>query len=238
MNPRHNENLREKLSAEYVLGTLKHGARRRFEVWLRDDVALQRAVAEWQDRLHPIGRFAPAVQPPARVWQAIERQLNGQHRRSFWQGLRTDLRFWRGLGMTSTALAIVLASVLLRSEMNPPASPAIYVATYVATLSDDKAQPIAVVTSDVVHRQLIVKVLAYPGIAADKSLELWAVPKAGYPRSLGLLAVNGNNTLPLPENVTPQSSPLLAVTLEPKGGSPNPAGPTGPIVFKGPWVQL
>ena len=32
--------------------------------------------------------------------------------------------------------------------------------------------------------------------------------------------------------------PLLAVTLEPKGGSPNPNGPTGPIVFKGAWVQI
>ena len=31
---------------------------------------------------------------------------------------------------------------------------------------------------------------------------------------------------------------LLAVTLEPKGGSPNPNGPTGPILYKGRWVRV
>jgi anti-sigma-K factor RskA len=32
--------------------------------------------------------------------------------------------------------------------------------------------------------------------------------------------------------------PLLAVTLEPKGGSQDPKGPTGPILFKGAWVRI
>jgi anti-sigma-K factor RskA len=32
--------------------------------------------------------------------------------------------------------------------------------------------------------------------------------------------------------------PLLAVTLEPKGGSPKADGPTGHIVFKGAWVKI
>ena len=31
---------------------------------------------------------------------------------------------------------------------------------------------------------------------------------------------------------------LLAVTLEPKGGSPNPNGPTGPILYQGAWVRV
>jgi anti-sigma-K factor RskA len=69
---------------------------------------------------------------------------------------------------------------------------------------------------------------------------LWAVPKQGNPRSLGLVAVgaNGSLTLPLPANATPQNIPLLAISLEPKGGSTNPNGPSGPILLKGAWVQI
>jgi anti-sigma-K factor RskA len=28
------------------------------------------------------------------------------------------------------------------------------------------------------------------------------------------------------------------VSIEPRGGSPDPNGPTGPIVYTGNWVQL
>jgi len=234
MNLRHNDVLREKLSSEYVLGTLKGGARRRFETLLKDDAALRRCVMEWQNRLHSLGELAPAVVPSPQVWRGIEKRLNMNARRAFWLGLREDLSFWRGLGMVSTALAAILIAVLVTKQPEPGVSGP----SYVATLSDDKAQPIAIVTGDEKHRMLTVKVLARQNIAADKSLELWAVPKEGKPRSLGLLADNGSITLQLPENATPQSIPLLAVTLEPKGGSPDPNGPTGPIVFKGAWIKI
>jgi anti-sigma-K factor RskA len=237
MNIRHNEGLREKLAAEYVLGTLKNGARRRFETWLRDDVTLRRAVAEWEDRLSPMAEFAPNVQPSPRVWHSIETSLGlraAHNRRPFWQKLHEDLSFWRGLSVASTALATILVAVLVTKQPEP----VIPAMSYVATLSDDKAQPAMVITGDAQRRRLTVKVINAQAIATDKSLELWAVPKDGAPRSLGLVADNGSVTLPLPENATPASIPLLAITLEPKGGSPNPNGPTGPILFKGAWVQI
>jgi anti-sigma-K factor RskA len=237
MNIRHNEGLREKLAAEYVLGTLKNGARRRFETWLRDDVTLRRAVAEWEDRLSPMAEFAPNVQPSPQVWHSIETSLGlraAHSRRPFWQKLHEDLSFWRGLSVASTALATILVAVLVTKQPEP----VIPAMSYVATLSDDKAQPAMVITGDAQRRRLTVKVINAQAIATDKSLELWAVPKDGAPRSLGLVADNGSVTLPLPENATPASIPLLAITLEPKGGSPNPNGPTGPILFKGAWVQI
>lgn len=240
MDIERNPVLVDKLASEYVLGTLQGGARRRFESLLRHHIELRVAVAEWQDRLHPMAELAPVAQPSAAVWPAIEAKLGlhgkPQRKRSIWFELREDLSFWRGLGLVSTTAAIILTSLLLsRQELQVPAAPA---TSYIAMLSNDQAQPIAVVTGDAPGGKLVVKLVTPQAIAADKSLELWAVPKNGPPRSLGLLAADGSVTLALPANATPQTIPLLAVTLEPKGGSPNPDGPTGPIVFKGAWVQI
>lgn len=239
MNPqqvRRNEALCDKLVSEYILGTLRGGARRRFETWLRDDAVLRRIVAQWQDRLYPMAELAPPAQPSPQVWQAIEKRLDlrPRGRRAFWLVLRDDLRFWRGLGLASTALAAILATVLV-TRLPESGTPA---ASYVATLADEKAQAVMVVTGDARRRMLTIKVVTPQRLAADRSLELWALPKEGAPRSLGLVAADGTASLPLPENATPQSVPALAVSLEPKGGSPKPDGPSGPVLFKGAWLQL
>lgn len=241
MNILHNAELLERLSAEYALGTLRGRARRRFEAWMREHAIVRRAVEQWQDRLNPLAEFASTATPPAYVWDAIEKSLSlngnqsaGAAKPSFWQTLGGNLNFWRNVSMASTALATLLLVVLLMQQPEP-AAPA---TSFIAMLADDKSQPIAVATGDAQNGQLVVKVLTPQPIAADKSLELWAVPKEGPPRSLGLLAADGSVSLPLPSDAQPDSIPLLAVTLEPKGGSPDPNGPTGPIVFKGAWVRL
>ncbi|WP_247869780.1 anti-sigma factor [Herbaspirillum sp. ST 5-3] len=241
MNHRHlqrNERLREQLTSEYVLGTLKGGARRRFEQWLAVDATLLHTVRQWQNRLSPMAEFAPNVQPPARVWQSIEQSLRltaapARARPPFRQRVFNDLAFWRGLGIGATALATLLIAVLMLRQPEIAPSP-----VYLAMLSGDSAQPVVVVTGDARQRTLTVHVVAQQNVAADKSLELWAVPSQGAPRSLGLVAGSGTVILRLPENITPQSAPLLAISLEPKGGSPNPNGPSGPILYKGAWVQI
>ncbi|NEX64491.1 anti-sigma factor [Noviherbaspirillum galbum] len=236
---RENDGLREQLAGEYVLGTLRGGARRRFERWLRDDAVLKRSVAEWQDRLHPMAEFAPAAQPSPQVWAAIERRIAPAAqarpaRRSFWLGLREDLGFWRGLGMVSTAAATILLTVLLTRLPEPGVS----APAYVATLADDKSQTVMLITGDDKRRVMTVKVVTPQTVADDKSLELWAVRKDGTVRSLGLVAANGVVTLPLPENANPDNAPVLAITLEKKGGSGNPEAPGGPIVYKGAWLRV
>jgi anti-sigma-K factor RskA len=237
MNIQHNETLIEKLAAEYVLGTLKGGARRRFEALLPQHAVLRRAVAEWQDRLHPLAEFSTAADPAPHVWRGIEQKLGLAHtdsrsRRNFWLDLREDLGFWRGLGLVSTTLATILLSVLLARQPDSAA------ASYVAALTDDKAQTVMVVTGDTSRRRLTVKLTVPQQLANDQTFELWALPKNGAPRSLGLVAANQTVTLPLPDNATPQTIAALAVSLEPKGGSPDPNGPSGPVLFKGAWLQL
>jgi anti-sigma-K factor RskA len=233
MNIRNNAVLRQKLAAEYVLGTLRGGARRRFEGWMHQDADLRNITAQWQQRLAPMAEFAGSVQPPKSVWTGIERRLNLKQKAGGWTyWLNENLAFWRSLGLVSSGLAALLLVVV----MTRPAVEAPNIA-YVATLNDDKAQAAMVVTADVKNHALDMRLVTTAQIAADKSLELWAVPKSGNPRSLGVLAGN-RGRFTLPDSAIGGDVMLLAVTLEPKGGSPNPNGPTGPIVYKGNWVRL
>src|SRR6476646_10995653 len=117
MNIRNNPILRQKLAAEYVLGTLRGHARSRFEQWLYQDADLRNITAEWEQRLAPMAEFAGAVPPPPRLWQDIERRLGLQHKApSAWAFWRNDnLAFWRSLGMVSTAIAATLLVVVMRN---------------------------------------------------------------------------------------------------------------------------
>ena len=232
MNIRHNVALRHKLAAEYVLGTMKGGARRRFESWMHQDADLRNITAQWHQRLAPMAEFAPGVKPPKRVWSGIERRLNLTRPTSGWRFWLSDsLAFWRNLGVASTGLAALLLVVVLTRTLEAPSI------SYVAALTDDKTRTAVLVTADSRRRAIDVSLVEAAQLAADKSLQLWAVPKTGAPRSLGVLADN-RRSFPLPDNAISADVVLLAVSLEPKGGSPDPNGPTGPILYKGNWVRL
>jgi len=232
MNYRNNTVLRDKLAAEYVLGTLKGGARRRFEGWLNDDAALRGLTDDWRARLAPMGEFAASVTPPRRVWRAIERRLQlrpGASWRNLWLG--TVPAFWRPLGLAAMAATLVLAVTLVQWRSNAPAI------DYIATLSDEKAQAALLVTADRRHGALDVRIAAGVTPAADRVLQLWAVPKEGAPRSLAVLPRSGTVRIALPAGALGDDVALLAVSVEPLGGSPDPDKPSGPIIYKGSWVQ-
>lgn len=228
MNIRGKQVLRERLAAEYVLGTLKGGARRRFEGWLHDDAALRRTVEEWRARLMPMSEFTAAQEPPARVWKDIERRLN---LKAHGQGWLDSLNLWRSLGLASSAAAAALAAVLVTTMPEKPA------VDYVATLSDDKFQVALVLTGDSRRGRLDVRAVDTLQVPSDRTLQLWAISRQGTPRSLGILPDNRSARLVLDARAIGSDVALLAISLEPKGGSPNPNAPTGPVLYKGSWVR-
>jgi anti-sigma-K factor RskA len=231
MNIRGNDALRQKLASEYVLGTLKGGARRRFEGWLYNDADLRNITAEWRQRLEPMAEFTTPVAPPRRVWKQIEQRLHLVPQGG-WASFRDSLSFWRSLGLASSAIAALLVIVMSTQLMSTPQI------SHVATLMDEKSQTALLLTADSRHDTLEVRMVGNAPVPTDKELELWAVPKSGNPRSLGLLADKGSVKLALSSRAIGNDVALLAVTLEPRGGSPDPNGPTGPILYKGNWVRL
>jgi anti-sigma-K factor RskA len=107
---------------------------------------------------------------------------------------------------------------------------------YVAVLADERSAASILVTFDPSHNTLTLKRLGTFQEGPDKSLQLWALPPSGAPRSLGVLGADPVIKLTAAESQVRQV-PALAVSLEPKGGVSGERGPTGPVLFKGALLQ-
>ncbi|MBY0573217.1 MAG: anti-sigma factor [Undibacterium sp.] len=242
MNIRNNIKLQNRLAAEYVLGTLRGGARRRFDTWLKNEAYLQQVVREWQAHLIPMAELTKGNTPNIQVWKNIEKYLakhlhiERQQSRQLWSKLIDNLQFWRGLTVVATSASILLAVFILKpNDGNFP------VDHYVASMVDDQAQAVAVISGDRQKHQLLVRFVKRPTLNRDQSLELWSISKEGKVRSLGLVAHEQTGDVvrvAMPDTLTPETTALLAISLEPKGGSANPEKPSGPILFKGNWLKF
>ena len=218
--------LADRLAAEYVLGTLRGPARRRMAALLPAHPALRAAVDGWQDRLMSLAVAVKPVQPSERVWARLEQRLFGAARdaapRSLWQ----RLGLWQGGFALATVAA--LAFGLLLAHPRPVAPPIVIVLG-----ANPDAQGIAPtsfvasVTPD--GRALVLKPLA-AAAPSDRSYELWSVPPAGAPRSLGV--VHDDRATTVLRTKLLEGTAAFAVSLEPRGGSPSGA-PTGPVVSVG-----
>jgi anti-sigma-K factor RskA len=71
-------------------------------------------------------------------------------------------------------------------------------------------------------------------LPADSVVQLWVIPADGRPRSLGVIAEARASDMPMPNPMMPYlvADAMLAVSIEPMGGSPKDV-PTGPVVASG-----
>lgn len=215
----------ERLAAEYALGTLRGGARRRFERLLPAHPALARALQQWQARLQPLADPVAPVEAPARVWSAVQRRLFGEPVKapSWWQ----RLGLWQGFAGVATAGALAFAVLL--SQPLPVQPPIVIVMNSTeAGAGVVKAGFVASVSAD--GAALVLKPLGELTVEQGRALELWAVPGKGAPRSLGMVSTGQATTL-LRAHLL-QDTAAFAVSVEPSGGSPTGA-PTGPIISAG-----
>lgn len=229
----------EALAADYVLGTMRGRARRRFTQLMAERDYIQQAVLAWERRLSPLGdRIAP-VEPPLRVWRYIKREISagGRQRTSVWN----KLLLWQATAVT----AVLLLAGLIVHHINITRL-VLQAPSYVAVLVDERNVPMIVATA-AMHPQLIMHpqrlmtmMLQKPDIPPDRDLELWAIPEAGgAPISIGLLSEDQETLMELDEqeiSMLPKTG-QLAISREPKGGSPT-GSPTGPELYQGPLVTL
>ncbi|TXF11711.1 anti-sigma factor [Pelomicrobium methylotrophicum] len=226
--------LRDLLAGEYVLGTLRGRARRRFERLLLEDPALRRLVEDWEMKLNALAESVPPVKPPERVWRGIRARIAPPAPTPvrWWE----RLAFWRGLALAAVAAAVLAIYPGLPPSIEPPPST-------VAVLTGAQGQPawlVTLVSRSGAAASLRFTALQPQELSTDRSFELWLIPRGERaPISVGLLPPSGSGALPLSPAARRAlgEARAVAVSLEPKGGSPTGA-PTGPVLFQGTLVMM
>jgi anti-sigma-K factor RskA len=208
------------LCGEYLVGTLRGRARRRFARAVRDEPLVAQRLALLANRYTPLPAEASAVEPRAGGWERLQRELNLQrpwHARLGWP-------VWAAVATAAVALSVALFVLRPTGET----------LTELAQLAgpDAPTTVTALVTQD--RKTLALRAARPSAPPGGSSYELWLLPaEGGAPISLGVLAaLDARLTLAEANTARLRAGAKLAVSVEPRGGSPTGA-PTGPVILVG-----
>lgn len=198
------------LAAEYVLGVMPLVERIAFEVRLKRDPALAALVSVWEVHFSGLNDAYGDVPAPD-LMARIEARMFGTPVRRQW--------FWPRflLGLATAAALTVAAVVFLPPSQGPGLT---------ATLSGEAQALVFAARYD--DGTLRLTRTAGPDAAVDRSYELWLILGEAAPLSLGVIEA-AEITRQLPDL---PAGAVLAVTLEPAGGSPAGVA-TGPLLVSG-----
>ncbi|QMW22329.1 anti-sigma factor [Sandaracinobacteroides saxicola] len=231
----------EALAMDWALGALERDAMRSVEARMLSDPAFRALCEDWAERLAPLGDGIAPVAPPAVLWDRIEAALEAPAvvvpaRAGWWQ----SLGLWRGLSFASSAVAAVAVALLLVPR--PPQVVERLVTrdgvVMAATLAGEGKAPLVTAAVDTARSALVLAPVGTEKLDGRQP-ELWLIPADGRPRSLGLISLGGQQQVKVPATVLKlvAAGAVLAVSLEPRGGSPTGL-PTGPVVATGKLVAV
>jgi anti-sigma-K factor RskA len=223
MNYQHPQ-LLDELAAQYVLGTLRGRARRRFERYCKHNASALHAVRRWEDRLVDLLAGVVPVAPSSVVWEQIRFRVRRD------KALRPK-RVGATFGNWRFALAAGIAALAIAFGLWTGIGPGSV--EQVATIWDQQQGQLWSIEATRSRGELRVNATANLMLDPARAYELWALPGAGAaPVSLGLMPKSGRGTLQLndAQRLALSRSRQIAVSLEPPGGSPTGA-PTGPVLF-------
>jgi anti-sigma-K factor RskA len=217
------------LVAQYVVGTMRGAARRRFERAMRDEPIVASRVNYWLQRANLKPSHAHAVQPSPRVWKTIERDLNLARFRAPWYARVNVWRNWAFAATTALVLFIAgqwIVPTLTQAELQSVAR----------LIGDDKAIAGTTVTASRSRDGRVLSLKSDRAViaSAQQSYELWLLPEGGgAPISLAVLgSLNAKFEVPAAQVGRIARGAKLAVSVEPAGGSKTGA-PTGPVILVG-----
>jgi anti-sigma-K factor RskA len=207
------------LAAEYVLGTLRGPARRRFEKWRARTPLVDERCRFWEDNLMQLAKGLRPIRPPAHVWQGIRARLN----LSRGAPQRRTGRTW---AIAASVLLVAGLSALLYWRSTEPGK-----LSEVATIATPTGAQLWEVDVYRTSGRLILHTGQLPPRVADRDFELWALPAGGNPVSLGIMPHSGTaqRTLTAVQQRALANSARVAITVEQLGGSPTGQPTTTPV---------
>ena len=199
------------VAAEYVLGVLPLPERLAAEARIKSDAAFAARVLQWETHFEALNDDYQSVPAPD-LLPNIEARLFGRpapRTRSWWG-------FIAGAGVAA-ALVIAVLTALPQSGSGP---------VLTASLAAEAQE--LVYNASYSDGELTLAWQAGPPAEAGHDYELWVITGDAGPVSLGL--VIGTEVTLAMNDLAPGS--VLAISLEPTGGSPTGA-PTGPVLVTG-----
>ena len=230
-------------AAEYVIGTMTAVERRAFEASMESNEDARADVAYWERAFGSLN---------ASVWSRIEAALptaassvvlpgsaaaNAAANDNQLDALKRSRGRWRMGAIAATVAAFGLGAFLMNSGVIQGQT-----GDQFAGGVDPSKQYIAVVNANGDQPSLVINIDAKTGevsvrsVGVDrpegKSLELWYVPEGEKAISVGLVGEGGIDL----KDITAQNGDLLAISLEPQGGSPTGTA-TGPVIYTGKLIE-
>jgi anti-sigma-K factor RskA len=242
--------LRDRLAAEYVLGTLHGGARARFERLLRDDFELGGRVAFWERHLIPMASVLSTAAPSHRVWEHIAARLVAStNTREQVQVLEPSsmlrrLLSWFNVRTLGTVAAGLLLGVAL-STMSPSVLREFGITTavttkenqlpesYVGVLATQEGRTGLIVSSLRQGKVMDVKRVLPVRVAEGSTLFLWVIEGKDKTRPIGAIPPGAfvNVVLSQTSEKLFAAATELAVSVEPINTAP--LQPSGAFVYRG-----
>jgi anti-sigma-K factor RskA len=210
------------LAAEHALGVLDTPEREAAERRALSDPAFAVEVEGWRARLAALLDSVAPVAAPDYVWTGIVQRL-GALGNVVELRLRRSLIIWRGVAAVAASVAAVMVVVAFwpRPEGATP--------VMTSEIAETKGPVVYVAMMDPAHHRVILQPVSMSS-TPGRSPQLWLIGPDGKPVSLGVAEFAKPVELKL--NKSPTGAEVLAVSIEPEGGSPT-GQPTGPVVATG-----
>ncbi len=208
-------------AAELALGLLDGEERAAALRRVLADPDFAREVEDWRHRL--TGLFDDYVEVPAP--ESVAARLAAPDRAPS----RTQPRNRWPIVATLSAMAAAVALFFVTQPGPPPAAP--HHMMVASLMMSDKSGAVPAMVDMTTGEMRVGGTTMAP---RGKTAQLWMIGGDGVPKSMGMLASTGPSRmmLPMEKRAGLTDGVMLAVSIEPEGGSPT-GKPTGPVVASG-----